>query len=307
MTHGKQDSSPHGDYQFNAPACLQRYMDHILTPLIYKQPQQVTVYMDDIGSFAQDKEDVVKLNRQILKILGGVGLYCKSSKCDFHKDEIELLGVTVNGKGFGLEEKKVTDVRNWPVPKNIKQLKGFIGFCNFYCQFLKNFSIVARPLHELDKKGVTWKWEKTQQDAFDALKDLILSEPCLAHADLDKSFRMQMDTLAYAYGAALSQKQQDGKYHQWHLCQSQCYLQNETMTPMIGRHWASLNHYNIGDTGYKGPKSQLRLLQTIRISCQASIILQHLANDICDGWRALRDSIVFTTIHLEPRILWQIS
>src|SRR5258706_1823906 len=94
---------------------------------------------------------------------------------------------------------------------------------------------------------------------------------------------------------------------QWHLCQSQCYLQNETMTPMIGRHWASLNHYNIGDTGYKGPKSQLRLLQTIRISCQASIILQHLANDICDGWRALRDSIVFTTIHLEPRILWQIS
>src|SRR5258706_11928607 len=213
MTHGKQDSSPHGDYQFNAPACLQRYMDHILTPLIYKQPQQVTVYMDDIGSFAQDKEDVVKLNRQILKILGGVGLYCKSSKCDFHKDEIELLGVTVNGKGFGLEEKKVTDVRNWPVPKNIKQLKGFIGFCNFYCQFLKNFSIVARPLHELDKKGVTWKWEKTQQDAFDALKDLILSEPCLAHADLDKSFRMQMDTLAYAYGAALSQKQQDGKYH----------------------------------------------------------------------------------------------
>jgi len=85
-------------------------MDHILTPLIYKQPQQVMVYMDDIRSFAQDKDDAVKLNRQILKILGGVGLYCKSSKCDFHKDEIELLGVTVNGKGFGLEEKKVMDV-----------------------------------------------------------------------------------------------------------------------------------------------------------------------------------------------------
>jgi len=85
-------------------------MDHILTPLIYKQPQQVTVYMDDIGSFARDREDAIKLNRQILQILGQVGLYCKSSKCDFHKDEIELLGVTVNGKGFGLEEKKVTDV-----------------------------------------------------------------------------------------------------------------------------------------------------------------------------------------------------
>ncbi len=213
--------TPWGLYQFNvmhygfvnAPACLQRYMDHILTPLIYKQPQQVTVYMDDIGSFARDKRDAVKLNRQILQILGGVGLYCKSSKCDFHRDEIELLGVTVNGKGFGLEEKKVTDVRNWPVPSNLKQLKGFIGFCNFYRRFLKNFSIVARPLHELDKKGVPWKWEKIQQDAFDALKDLILNEPCLAHADLDKSFRMQTDASAYTYGAALSQKQQDGKFH----------------------------------------------------------------------------------------------
>ncbi len=165
--------TPWGLYQFNvmhygfvnAPACLQRYMDHILTPLIYKQLQQVTVYMDDISSFAQDKEDAVKLNRQILEILGGVRLYCKSSKCDFHKDEIELLGVTVNGRGFGLEEKKVMDVRNWPIPKNIKQLKGFIGFCNFYHWFLKNFSIMARPLHELDKKGVPWKWEKLQQDA----------------------------------------------------------------------------------------------------------------------------------------------
>jgi len=62
--------TPWGLYQFNvmhygfvnAPACLQRYMDHILTPLIYKQPPQVMVYMDDIGSFARDKRDTVKLN-----------------------------------------------------------------------------------------------------------------------------------------------------------------------------------------------------------------------------------------------------
>jgi hypothetical protein len=118
-------------------------MDHILAPLIYQQPPQVTVYMDDIGSFAKDKEDAVKLNRKILKILGGVGLYCKASKCDFHKDEVDLLGVTVNGHGFGLEDKKVTDVQNWPIPTNLKEMKGFIGFCNFYCRFLKNFSIIA--------------------------------------------------------------------------------------------------------------------------------------------------------------------
>jgi hypothetical protein len=99
--------------------------------------------MDDIGSFAKDREEAICLNREILQTLGRVGLYCKASKCDFHKDEIELLGVMVNGKGFGLEEKKVMDVRDWPVPTNLKEMKGFIGFCNFYCRFLKNFSIVA--------------------------------------------------------------------------------------------------------------------------------------------------------------------
>jgi len=197
----------------NAPACLQRYMDHILAPLIYQQPPQVTVYMDDIRSFARDKDNAIGLNRQILKTLGEVGLYCKASKCDFHKEEIELLGVTVNGKGFGLEDKKVMDVRNWPIPTNLKEMKGFIGFCNFYRQFLKNFSIVARPLHKLDKKDMKWEWKGDQQKAFDKLKELILSEPCLAHATLEKPFRMETDASNYAYGAMLSQKQEDGKYH----------------------------------------------------------------------------------------------
>ena len=88
--------------------------------------------MDDIGSFARDTSEAIVINREILTILGSVGLYCKSTKCDFHKDQIELLGVTVNTEGFGLEDKKVTDVRNWPVPSNLKELKGFIRFCNFY-------------------------------------------------------------------------------------------------------------------------------------------------------------------------------
>jgi hypothetical protein len=99
--------------------------------------------MDDIRSFAKDREEAVRLNREILQTLGKVRLYCKASKCDFHKDEIELLGVMVNGKGFGLEEKKVMDVRDWPVPTNLREMKGFIGFCNFYRRFLRNFSMVA--------------------------------------------------------------------------------------------------------------------------------------------------------------------
>ena len=60
------------------------------------------------------------------------GLFCNPKKCEFHKDKIELLGVTVDEKGFGMEDKKVKDIRDWPTPKTLKELKGFIGFCNFY-------------------------------------------------------------------------------------------------------------------------------------------------------------------------------
>ena len=140
-------------------------------------------------------------------------MYCKPSKCEFHKPEVELLGVTVNQFGFGLEEKKVQAVHEWPEPKNLKELKGFIGFCNFYRRFLKGFSIVARPLHELDGKGKPWIWGDAQRQAFERLKQLIAAEPCLAHASLDAPFRLETDASNFAYGASLSQKQTDGRYH----------------------------------------------------------------------------------------------
>src|SRR5258706_7868213 len=66
----------------------------------------------------------------------------------------------------------------------------------------------------------------------------------------------------------------------WHSCQSRCYQRNEIMMPMTERLWESLNHYNIGDIGYKESKSQSRSLRTIRISYQASITPQHRANVI---------------------------
>src|SRR5258706_2761338 len=86
-----------------------------------------------------------------------------------------------------------------------------------------------------------------------------------------------------------------------HLCQNQCYQRNEIMMPMTEKLWESLNHYNTGDIGYRGQKGQLKLSRTIKTSFLVLTILQHQANDICDGWRALRGSIAYTTIPREQR------
>jgi len=116
----------------NAPACLQRYVNHALAPLLYQQPPKVSAYMDDAGTFAKDKREVVALNHELLKLYQKHGLFCNPKKCEFHKEEMELLGVVVNSKGFAMEDRKVTAVADWPKPTNLKQMKGFIGFCNFY-------------------------------------------------------------------------------------------------------------------------------------------------------------------------------
>jgi hypothetical protein len=144
--------------------------------------------MDDAGTFALSTKGAVKINRELLQLYRENGLFCNPKKCEFHKESMELLGVVVNSKGFEMEDKKVTTVKGWPVPKNLRQLKGFIGFCNFYRRFIKGFSIIARPLHELDKKGVPWKWEDKQQRAFTKLKEMIAGEPCLAHGDPNKIY-----------------------------------------------------------------------------------------------------------------------
>jgi len=78
---------------------------------------------------------------------------------------------------------------------------------------LKNFAIIARPLHKLDKKGLPWKWGSEQQSAFEQLKALIAKEPCLKHAELGKPFRMETDASNFAYGGALSHKQENSQYH----------------------------------------------------------------------------------------------
>ena len=110
--------APWGLYQFNVlhygfsntPACLQCYMDHILSDLIQQQPAKVACYMDNIGIFTKDKEEAIELCKKVLDKLISVRLYCKASKCEFFKDEIKLLGVTVNKHRFGLEDTKVTDI-----------------------------------------------------------------------------------------------------------------------------------------------------------------------------------------------------
>ena len=108
-----------------------------------------------------------------------------------------------------MEKEKVDGVLSWPEPKNIKDIRKFLGFTNYYRKFIKDFAQVARPMNILMRKDVKWQWEKEQQQAFDELKEIFTTRPILAALDLDKEFRVETDALNYATGEVLSMKCSD--------------------------------------------------------------------------------------------------
>ena len=108
---------------------------------------------------------------------------------------------------------KIKGIRDWPTPTSVKDIRSFLGFCNFYRPFIKGFSAVARPLNELTRKDVPWSWGNPQQQAFTDLKRQVTEEPILAHPDPTKQYVLEVDASGYALGAVLSQKGDDGKLH----------------------------------------------------------------------------------------------
>ena len=79
-----------------------------------------------------------------------------------------------------MDPTKVQAVANWPTPQNLQELRGFLGFANFYHRFIKDFAKLACPLNDLTKKDARWTWNISQKQAFQALKDTFLWKPILA-------------------------------------------------------------------------------------------------------------------------------
>ena len=100
---------------------------------------------------------------------------------------------------------KLEAVRKWPRPKTVKDIQKFLGFCNFYCCFVKNYSELARPLFDLTKKGEPFIWTERQDTAFTGLQDALTSSPVLLLPDYGRPFTLFIDASDYATSTILEQ------------------------------------------------------------------------------------------------------
>jgi len=194
----------------NAPAIFQSFINSVLCPFLEKS---VILYLDDVLIYSNSLDDYHQTVREVLKKLIDNNLYAKLSKCEFDKEEVELLGHIISGSDVSTDPKKIKSIKEWSIPKNVKEVQRFFGLCNYYRRFVRNFAAIAKPLHALTKKGRKEVWSKDCDTSFSILKKRLTSSPLLMHPDLTKPFIVEYDASNFAIGAVLSQYDNDNKLH----------------------------------------------------------------------------------------------
>src|SRR6201996_3715475 len=180
----------------NSPATFQALMNSVFTDLIAKG--KVAVYMDDIFIYNANLKKHHQVVHEVLKRLEHYDLYLKPEKCKFEKDSMEYLGMIICPGEVQMDPGKVTAVKDWPTPTTLKEVRAFIGFANFYRRFIKDFSTLAHPLHDLTKKVVPWHWEREQQLAFNSIKEMFCSEPILKVYNPELPTRVECNASGFA-------------------------------------------------------------------------------------------------------------
>ncbi|QRW26408.1 Retrotransposable element Tf2 protein [Rhizoctonia solani] len=173
----------------------------------------VVIYLDNILIFSEKLEEQPEHVQEVLLQLMANQLFCKISKCHFHVTTVDYLGIVISPTGFSMDQKKIKAVTSWPTPKTTKQVQAFLGFVNYLCQFIPNFSSVAHPLHNLTRKKTPWAWGAPEEEAFQELKLLVTKGPVLIHSNPELPYYLEMDALGVAMGAILSQQGLDNQLH----------------------------------------------------------------------------------------------
>ena len=193
----------------NSLAMFQAMMNKILRDLINEG--KVAAFVDDVLVGTETQNDHNEIVEEILKRLEKNNLYIKPKKYMWKARKIGFLGVIIGPNGIEMEAEKVNGILSWSEPKNVKDVRKFLGLTNYYRRFIKDFARGARPMNVLTRKDEKQQQGEEQQKAFNELKQVFMTKPVLAVPDLDKEFRVEADISNCATREVLSMKCSDKK------------------------------------------------------------------------------------------------
>ena len=173
----------------------------------------VVIYLDDILIYLNNMSKHHQHVKEVLKCLHKAGLYAKAEKYEFHSKSVEYLGYILSPSGLTMSNDKIKIIQDWLEPMKVKDIQSFLGFTNFYCRFIFNYSDIVIPLTRLTRKDIPWKFDSSCQDAFNSLKKAFTSAPILTHWIPDAQLIVETDASDYALAAILSIVNKDNEVH----------------------------------------------------------------------------------------------
>jgi hypothetical protein len=204
-------TSTYGLYEFtvmsfgltNVPAYFMYLMNKVFMEYLDKF---VVVFIDDILVFFWNEEEHEEHLRLVLQKFREHQLYAKFSKCDFWLREVSFLGHIIIDGGIAVDPSKVQEVLNWNPPKNVPEIRSFLGLAGYYRRFIEGFSKIVKPLTCLLEKGKEFKWDDKCQVCFEELKKKLTTAPVLIMPDIHKGFDVYCDASRRGLGCVLMQE-----------------------------------------------------------------------------------------------------
>lgn len=195
-----------------APAAFQRWVNSVLGNLL---GDFCAAYLDDIIIFSDaDLNDHWAKVNCVLSRLAKAGLKLDPRKCEFASKSTKYLGFVIEAEiGIKMDPEKVQAIVSWDPPKNVKGVRQFLGFANFYRSFIDKYTDLVAPLQLLTYKNSPFHWSEDQQTAFDSLKRIFTTAPVLAMWHEDRETVVETDASGWATGGCLSQFDSEGRLH----------------------------------------------------------------------------------------------
>ena len=195
----------------NSGLQFQRNIQEILSGFNSKK---VIIYIDDILIISKDFDEHLTMTEKVLFTLLNNGIKIKVSKCEFFKEKVSFLGHIISKEGIEKSPEYIEKVKNFPKPRNVNQMRRFLGLANFQRKFVDHFSEITKTLtpHTSGNKKKTITWTDKMNEAFDKIKEKLAQETKLSYPDYGKnaeSLELFVDASGLGAGACLVQKQEN--------------------------------------------------------------------------------------------------
>jgi len=183
-------------------ALFTKAMDTIFGP---EFSEFLTCYVDDILITSKSYDEHLEHIDRVLSRLKECGATVKIAKTEFLKKEVKFLGYVLSDKGISMDPEKVSKIQNFPEPDNLKKLQGFLGLCNYYRAFQKNYSYLTGQFNHLLSSKSKWTWGDKESGIFKEIKVKFLESIVLNHPDWKNPFFINTDASDIGVAAILYQ------------------------------------------------------------------------------------------------------